>query len=266
MKAWKKWILVALSLACICGIALGTASCDDESGDESSSVELSSSDSQEASDSTEDLTSDGSKAKPYHFTADEKGNMTVTLPASASHYYMVSRPNGRTFILVGEDVELQYTDLSGTAQTLTPVDGRIEVVLGDGSSENDREVVTLLLVNKKAEENELKLSLPIPAGSEYGVAFEATLDTQMIAKVKGTSTVYYTWTATAAGTLTISSTNANASLLLYNFGTYKQTGQGENSLAVNVGDEIKIEVSVSQVDSAATGETTDVPFTITLGS
>ncbi len=268
MKILKKWIATILSLACICSMAVGVVACDDESSDDSSSVEssveLSSSDSQETSDSTEDLTPDGSKQKPYHFIADEKGDMTVSLPASASHYYTVTRPWGRTFILVGEEIELRYTDMEGAAQTLTPVEGKIEVVLGDGENKNAKEIVTLLLVNKKAEENEIKLSLPIPAGSEPGVAIAVALDTQTTAKVKGETTVYYTWTATAAGTLSISSTNDAANLSMYNEQTYRQTGEGENSLAVNAGDKILIYVSILQSDSALAGETVDVPFVLTL--
>ncbi len=204
---------------------------------------------------------DGTETNPYPFTPDKFGSMSVTLPASAEHYYSISRPWGRTFIVEGNDVELRYLDETGALVTLTPTAGKIEVALGSAEDKDGYEVVRILLVNTKAEDNELTLALPVAPGSNDDVAFAVELNQETTAEVVGSAIVYYAWTATETGTLSISSTNTNAHLYLYNKVTHQATGDGVTTLAVEKGQDIQIQVGLT---TATAGETVDVPFILTL--
>ncbi len=208
----------------------------------------------------ENMTPNGSLERPYAFIPDAYGNMEITLPASTSVYYSISRPWGRTVTVEGSDFKLEYVSDAGGTVTLTPTAGKIEVALGDGEAANAYEVVKVLLINESATANEIKMILPVPAGSEPSVAIQATLNDVITAEVKGNRTVYYTYTAAAEGTLTISSTDTNAKLYMYNNNTFQATGEeGAKTLTVHVGDVISIQISAKNASG-----TVEIPFTLTL--
>lgn len=199
----------------------------------------------------------GTAERPYTFIPDATGYMQVSLPANTTHYYQVPRPMGRKLIVDGTDYEIIY---AGNTYT-----GQAEIEFE--SDEADTNAVELIaIVNKSATENTITLAMPVPPGSNAENALQAVLDTETVAEVKGSATVYYTWTATANGDLTISSSSANANLYMYNENTYKATEWGAESVSiqVNAGDIILIQVGVTgNPESTVVNEIT---FTLTLAT
>ena len=197
----------------------------------------------------------GTAERPYTFIPDATGYMQVSLPAGATHYYIVPRPMGRKLIVEGTEYEVIYGDNTYT--------GQAEITFESDASDTNA-VELIALVNKSATENTITLAMPVPPGSNADVAIKAVLDTATTAEVKGSATVYYTWTATESGTLTMSTSSANANMYMYNDNTYKATEWGAESvsLEVNVGDIILIQVGVAGTPEAT--EVNEITFTLTL--
>ncbi len=199
----------------------------------------------------------GTAGRPFTFIGDALGLMTISVPANATHYYLIPRPMGRNLIVGGENFEIVYD-----GDSYLPESGETEIVF---NSEADDVYATELIavVNKAATENEIALLLPVPPGSTPEAAIEAILDGEMTATVKGESTVYYTWTATASGTLTGETSSPNGGVYFYNENTYAATSWGASvSIVVNEGDIILIQIGVSgTVDST---EVNEITFALTI--
>lgn len=207
--------------------------------------------------SADNMIPDGTLAKPFTFIPDGEGYMTISLPASATQYYNVPHPMGRNLIVSGENFEIVYDD-----DTYTPQDGVVEIVFKSGVSDTNA-VELITIINKAGAENELILGMPVPPGSTPDAAIEVALDSNITASVKGNTTVYYTWTATANGMLTAASTSEVGNLYLYNENTYVATNVGkEASLSVSVGDIVLIQISVSE--TVADTDVNEIVFILTL--
>lgn len=205
----------------------------------------------------ENITPDGTVERPFVFIADGDGYMSISVPANESHYYNIPRPMGRNLIVEGENFEVVYGET-----TYTPQDGKTEISFNSDAADTYA-METVLIVNKKDTVNEISLGMPVPAGSTAEKAFEVALDTATTAEVKGSSIVYYTWTATAGGELTVSSSAQDATFNVYNENTYRaEEGAESVTLTVSAGDKILIQVGVSNaVDATAIAEIT---FILTL--
>ena len=202
----------------------------------------------------ENVTPNGTQARPFVFIGDGDGYMSISVPANETHYYNVPRPMGRNLIVEGENFEVVYD-----GETLVPQEGKVEVSFN--SEATDTYAIEMVgIVNKGAEENEIRLGMPVPAGSTAEKAIEVTLDTATTAETKSGKTVYYAWTATEDGELTVSSFTANATLILDNDNDYRhEEGTESVSMSVNAGDKILIQVGTS----SDTTESVEITFILT---
>ena len=203
-------------------------------------------------------TPNGTLERPYTFIPDAAGYMEIAVPGGATHYYQVPRPMGRTLLVEGANFEVVYKD-----KTYAPQEGITEIAFeSDASDTYALEVIAI--VNKSTSENAITLGMPVPPGSSADNAIALTLGAETVAEVKGGNNVYYTWTATASGTLTISSSSTGANLYMYNENTYIATEWAAESvtIAVNANDKILIQVGVTGTPAAT--DVNEIAFTITL--
>lgn len=204
-----------------------------------------------------DNTPNGSAERPFVITED---TLTVTLPAGVTYNYTLFGANNRTLTVESSNVEITYKDTVYTPDE----NGKIAVRM---ATESVRDSSFFTLTNKGSEAQEMTMVIVSdPGAMDNPIVIEA-LDTPITANVPQDSMVYYKWTATAAGNLTVTSADTINNISLNNLATSKVTdftnGAESVSLTVAEGDTITIVVSVIGGDKQV--ETNPVTFTLTLG-
>jgi hypothetical protein len=204
-----------------------------------------------------DNTPDGSAEHPFVISGD---TLTVTVPAGVTYHFALFGANNRTLTVTDPDAEITYKDTVYTPDG----DGKIAVRM---STESPREHSFFALTNKGSVDKEMNVTiLSDPGAMDNPIVVESVGET-ITAQVPQDGMVYYRWTATANGTLTVSSPDTINNISLNNLATSQVsdfTNGGESvSLTVSEGDVITIVVSVLGGDKQA--ETNPVSFTLTLG-
>lgn len=201
-------------------------------------------------------TPNGTLGREFALSVDEN---EITIPANTSYYYIVYRAVNLYADIEGEGAKVTYRDTEYVADET----GKIAFALL-GTSTNSAEI--LLIENTTATEQTYKVTVQAAPGSQ-GNPYTLTLDEEITTKalVSGEN-VYYTYTATAAGTLQItiktektyvSMTNASNSL---NANT-KDDEDGVIGLTVNEGDEIIIVCSALIMDDSTESASFYATFT-----
>lgn len=186
------------------------------------------------------------------------GENEITIGANSSYHYIVYRAVNLYLEIVGENVKLSYK-----GETYTAEDGRIFVPLL-GTSTNS--VETFIIENLAGEEQTFQVNVASAPGTQSN-PLDLVLNEDVTTKVLvSREEVYYTYTATAAGTLTIAVKSGNSYLSMINVRNSLNTNTNDDndgviSLEVSEGDEIVILCSVLLTADATGSVTFNATFT-----
>ena len=204
-----------------------------------------------------DNTPNGSEERPFVINED---SLTVTVPAGETYHFTLFGGYNRTLHVTDAGAEILFRD-----QTYAPDEnGSIAVRI---VTDSPRDHAYVALTNKNGDTREITLTLVSDPGAMDNPIVIETLGEAITANVPQDGMVYYRWTATAAGKLTVTSADAINNISLNNLANSKVTdltnGAESVTLEVAEGDTITIVVSVIGGDKQA--ETNPVTFTLTLG-
>ncbi len=201
----------------------------------------------------EDLTPDGSPEKPFSVGADDTGvSKEVKIPANATYHYILYATLADNLVVENSNVQI-----ANESTTYNPVNGIVIMPITlDGTHDN----MSFTLTNTSS--SEISIVIKLTSNSVEGSIFNPlalTPNTQLTAEKLVTSdddtdtdTVYYKWTATADGTLSVTtplSSIATSDIVLENSTTsYVSDGW---TLTVNEGDVVYVIVSLEELDSLA---------------
>ena len=204
-----------------------------------------------------DNTPNGTEDRPFVVTED---TLTVKIPADTTYHFTLFGANSRTLSYTHAGVTLLYNE--GVYQP--DGSGLVEVRM---STASPREPAFFALKNTDSAEAEVTVTLRSDPGDMDNPIVIETLGEAMTARVPQDGMVYYKWTATATGTLTVTSADTVNNISINNLTTSQvsdfSAGDESVSLQVTAGDEITIVVSVLGGDKQA--EFNSVQFTVTLG-
>lgn len=195
----------------------------------------------------ENVAPDGTLEKPYYFAVSDDNQASVTLPASATVYYELRNLSGASMFIQTQGVEVVY---KGVTYTYDAQKNAVEVPL-EKTDTSSR--VKFALVNKTDAELTVNAVLQVPEGSLENPIVLTTLG-EVTVEVKGTGQVYYQWTASEAGTFTVTSNSQDSYISVTNKTqvssetVINREGQDQTlkttiEIAVNAGDVISIEAS-----------------------
>ena len=204
-----------------------------------------------------DNTPNGSEERPFVINED---TLTVTVPAGVTYHFTLFGGYNRTLHVTDAGAEILFRD-----QTYAPDEnGSIAVRI---VTDSPRDHAYVALTNKSGDTREITLTLVSDPGAMDNPIVIETLGESITANVPQDGMVYYRWTATAAGKLTVTSADPINNISLNNLANSKVTdftnGAESVTLEVAEGDTITIVVSVIGGDKQA--ETNPVTFTLTLG-
>lgn len=201
-----------------------------------------------------DNTPNGSTERPFVINED---TITLTVPAGVTYNFTLFGGYNRTLTVKDAGVEVIYKD-----ETIAPdANGEIAVRI---VTDSPRDHAYFALTNKSGDTREITVTIVSDPGTmENPIAIEA-LGESITANVPQDGMVYYKWTATAAGTITVSSVDTINNICINNLTTSQVSdfsgGDESISLTVSAGDEITVVVSVIGGDKQA--ETQPVTFTV----
>ena len=195
----------------------------------------------------ENVAPDGTLEKPYYFAVSDENEASVTLPANATVYYELRNLSGASMFIQTQGVEVVY---KGVTYTYDAQKNAVEIPL-DATDTNSR--VKFALVNKTDAELTINAVLQVPEGSLENPIVLTTLG-EVTVEVKGTGQIYYQWTASEAGTFTVTSNSQDSYISVTNKTkvssetVINREGQDQTlkttiEIAVNAGDVISIEAS-----------------------
>ena len=204
-----------------------------------------------------DNTPNGSVDRPFVIPDD---TATVKIPAGETYHFTLFGANNRTLTMNDPAAEVFYNN-----STYKPdAEGKIAIRM---KTESARDHSFFAVTNTSAEEREMTVVILSDPGAMDNPIVIETLGEAVTANVPQDGMVYYRWTATATGKLTVTSADTINNISLNNLANSKVTdfsnGAESVSLEVAEGDTITIVVSVIGGDKQA--ETNPVTFTLTLG-
>ncbi len=208
----------------------------------------------------EDATPDGSQDNPYIYLSDEDGAMSVTLPANGTVYFVAYRFANQAITIANENVKLTYG-----GQTYTAVGGTLTVDFGLTNNFEGAEFSVTNLSDSALTVNLQRTNLGLGVEGSSDNPFTLTLGTEITAVMGDLEEVYYKWTATGAGTLTVSSTSEIDSIVLENAthsvvaDSTADSKDGTATLTVAAGDVVYVKVSLVSTAVGTVGAS--VPFT-----
>lgn len=201
-------------------------------------------------------TPNGSVERPFVINED---TLTITVPAGATYNFTLFGGYNRTLIVLDAGAEVTFNEEAFIPNESGEISVRIV-------TESPRDHAYVALTNKSGETREITLTLVSdPGAMDNPIVIEA-LNEAITAGVPQDGMLYYKWTATAAGTLTVASADTINNISINNLTTSQvsdfSAGSESVSLTVSAGDEITIVVSVIGGDKQA--EFQNVTFTVSL--
>lgn len=197
----------------------------------------------------ENTTPNGSQARPFVLNEE---SWTMKFPASTTYHCMISNST-RIMKIQNPNVKVIYKD-----QTYTPdASGLLELLFE--AVEDSREPIRFQIVNTAATADEVTVafeSLPGTAGNPHIIT---NLDEKITVEINKGSIVYYKWTATDAGTLSLTSLSELGTIKMQNNTKSTATEETNNSkptveIEVGAGDEILIYVASGSTAAVSTVE------------
>lgn len=212
----------------------------------------------------EEVVYDGSAANPYplaQFLAQDGETYSLKLPAGAEYYYTTWNMDGSELWISDSRVSVIYDGVTYEYNTAL---GAVTVSLAQTESTGR---VTFKVKNNAQEEITVSARWEAVAGTESNPYELSALENVSVA-LTGGETVYYKWTATAAGTLSVTSVTPvqqpepNEDQPYGVVGLKKQGGSEEtDSVTVAAGDVVLVAVSMR----GTLVETSEYNATFTLG-
>lgn len=203
-----------------------------------------------------DNTPNGTEERPFVVS---ENSITVKIPAGETHHFTLFGANNRTLTYTNGDVIVLYKD--GVYHPDS--NGLMELRM---STDSPREHSFFALQNTGAAEVEMTVEILSDPGAMDNPIVIETLGEAITANVPQDDMLYYTWTATATGTLTVTSADATNNISINNLTTSQvsdfSAGSESISLSVTEGDVITIVVSVIGGDLQA--EFNAVHFTVVM--
>ena len=203
-----------------------------------------------------DNTPNGSEERPFVVTED---TVTVTIPVGATYHFTLFGANNRTLTYTNADVILHYN-----GEAYDPDENGVVAIRM--STASPRDPAFFALQNNGTAEIELTVQILSDPGAMDNPIVIETLGESITANVPQDDMLYYTWTATATGTLTVSSADTTNNISLNNLTTSQvsdfSAGGESVTLSVTEGDVITIVVSVIGGDLQA--EFNPVTFTLSI--
>lgn len=201
-------------------------------------------------------TPNGTEARPFVIN---DSTATVTVPAGETYHFTLFGGSNRTLTMESPNAEITYNDTVYAPDE----NGVISVRL---VTESQRDHVFFALKNTASEATEMTISLVSDPGTMDNPMIIEVLGEAITAQVPQEGMVYYKWTATASGTLKVSSSDSINNISLNNITTSRVSdfteGKEVETLAVSEGDIVTVVVSVIGGDRNA--EFNPVTFTLTL--
>ncbi len=201
-------------------------------------------------------TPNGTEERPFVIN---ESTATVTIPAGETYHFTLFGGNNRTLTVESPDAEITYN-----GEVYTPDENG--VVSARLVTESQRDHAFFALKNTGSEAREITVSvLSDPGSMDNPIVIEALGDA-ITANVPQDGMVYYKWTATASGTLKVSSSDSINNISLNNISTSRVSdftaGKEFETLTVSEGDTVTVVVSVIGGDRNA--DFNPVTFTLTL--
>ncbi len=200
-----------------------------------------------------DNTPDGSEQNPF-FVNNESAPFKI--PAGATHHFTMFGGEHLTLVIDHPSVELTY---QGAVHT-PGATGRIELPI---VVENPRDHVSYAVKNTGDSEIEVKLELHSDPGSLGNPIAVESIDAPVIAAVPKGGIVYYIWTATADGTVKVTSADETNNISLSNKSTSQTTdftaGAAESG-EVNVKKGEEVLLIIAAVEGVT--EDTEIAFSV----
>lgn len=199
--------------------------------------------------SIENTTPNGSQDRPFVLNDESQ---KLEFPASTTYHCMISNST-RIMKIQNPNVKVIYKD-----QTYTPdASGLLELLFE--AVEDSREPIRFQIVNTAATADEVTVafeSLPGTAGNPHIIT---NLDEKITVEINKGSIVYYKWTATDAGTLSLTSLSELGTIKMQNNTKSTATEETNNSkptveIEVGAGDEILIYVASGSTAAVSTVE------------
>lgn len=202
----------------------------------------------------ENTTPNGTENRPFALSVAEQ---TITLPANTSYYYVVYRAVNLYAEIEGENVKVTY----GSNVYTPDAEGKISIQFL-GSSTNSTE--KLLFENTSATEQTYTVNITSAPGTQSN-PYELVLDEDITTKaLANRESVYYTYTATASGKLTITVKSENSYISMTNTSNSLNATTEEGTtieLELNEGDVVSIDCSVSVLGSGTASVIFNATFT-----
>ncbi len=200
-----------------------------------------------------DNTPNGTAEKPFAVVEEPR---TESFNANETFYFTVRGGYGKYLVVENANAEVSYDGQVYTPDAENKISFRV-----DSEDAKDKGIFTV--TNKSAEGQDITVQLFADRGTMEN-PYDAQIGQSYTAHVSGDHSVYYLWTATADGSLTVTSTTAINSISLFNLETSKMAGptEGAGTLTldgIQAGQVIRVEVSTSL---EATEEENDVEFTL----
>lgn len=205
-----------------------------------------------------DNTPDGTETHPFFINED---STTFDFPAETTYNFTMFSGDRRTLVLNSATAEIV---MNGT--TYKPDEnGRIAIRI---TSEKQQDHTSFTVKNLSAEAQSFTLLIESDPGSFDNPIAVTALDTAITANVPKDLTVYYTWTATVAGELVMTSADKANNICLNNITNFKTTnftnGAESVSVLVAVGDQVTISVSALNIQTPDDEDPNNTPITFTL--
>ncbi len=195
----------------------------------------------------QDKTPNGTVEKPYFIGEEPR---TEDFNTNEQLWFSMRAGEGRYLIVRNADAEVEYEGQIYYPDTDGVITVRIE-------SEDAKDQLMVKVTNTSADPQQITVELYADPGTADN-PFQIDLNQNTVAVVIEGGSVYYEWTATADGSLTVSSTSAFNSITLTNTGKVdgdqndtgtQMAGPSEGALSLTLnnikeGDVIRVQVSV----------------------
>ena len=192
------------------------------------------------------------------------GSVDTFMPAGSKYYYTIPSPAGLKLVIQAGFGENPVVVLGGVEYTVDPMNGQIKIVF-DGT-----DPVTFCLEAKDAEllYTTVSVSNANGSGTMDDPYLLNSLDKLTVSVPENSEGFYYSWTATASGTLTLTMNSELNNVCVNNLTTWAYGdptfGALTTTMVVNEGDEIQISVGTVTDYSTWTSPAADIEITFTL--
>lgn len=199
-------------------------------------------------------TPNGTEGRPYTLNF---GDNEITIPANTSYYYAIYRSVNYYVVVNSENVKVTYktTEYTPDAQGLIAIQ-----LLGASTNSVDM----LKFTNPTDSEQTYSLNISSAAGSQSN-PYQLTLDQDITTKaIEANTSLYYTFTATQSGKLTITLKSEDSYISATNRGSNVSVNTSESNvieLDVTAGQTVSLDCSVTITSGATASVTFSATFT-----